>query len=487
MVSSTVRTERRHIPGTYYLPDGVSSNDVLDSKQIKSLNKGHKASVKATDLFNCYGQKGMVSIQATNGGLLSGPPPDTEHGQNQSIHDAVLWFEKTRFHHKETSLTSTHYLHFSAPNTLSQSASASSINLISGVCLFSGKVLASSIPDKEYGLNASALERAEPTIYELENIARVAPAIADVVASFNTNHGHPRHELNTCLDIPSFHYYHTVDERLRDGLCTFPEALRWMDAVEKRHFRISRVFRRYIQHELARRSWHWKKSEYRIELSSSGSPGFMCDILRQSLRGCILPSPDHVLRRISEHDPIWDTFFRLISEKERPRDFQSLGYLFHVYYVVRPVLLDATTRGHNSTNPSNPLVISIDDIHERRIYHRAQQLLKKIRTMPDHSVTPNLLEIYSCRRIFTDSNQSRTNLFYRDLSPEQLPVHPCRCGSVLATLRNVNGRGGQNGDVMLKNGTGKGKISPFGVVGMLYGSEGGAALREICMKEGLIF
>lgn len=471
------------IPGIHYLPDGASNN-VLDSKHVKPFNRGHNAAVKATDLLNRHAKNATASTQATKSGLFAGPPP--EAGHSGSIHDSVLWFEKIQFQHKDTSLTSTHYLHFSNLSLLPQDvADITSINIITGICLFTSRVLASSIPSNEHGLNISALEHTEPTIYELDTIARVTPAIADLVALLSTNHGHGNcresglnGSLNVSLDIPSFHYYHTVEQRLKDGLCTFPEAIRWMDAVEKRHYQISRVFRRYIQHELLRRGHH----ETHIQVSSSGTAGFVCHVLQKSLREGVLVSLDHVLQRISAYDPVWNRFFELITEKEEPRDFQSLGYLFYVYNIARPALL------HNEILDSpkpTPLLISIDDTIERRIYHRAQQLLKKVRAMPEYPVTPNLLEIYPCRRVFMDKNQTKMCLYRHDPSPERLDVHSCKCRRALATIVNGNGCGVQDGQVMSRTGD-KGGMDASGVVGMLFGADAGTVLRKICVEEGLI-
>lgn len=375
------------LPGIHYLPDGADNNG-FDTKHTKAFNRGHNATVKATDFFNRYGKNATTSIQAANSGLITGPPPDAEH--SDSIHSAVHWFEKIQFH---TNLTSTQYLHFSNPSLLSQDVSTSSINIISGICLFSGRVLASSIPSNEHGLNNSALEHAEPTLYELENIARIAPAIADVAALLNTKHGHLCRESNVplkiSLDIPNFHYYYTVEKRLRDGLCTFPEALQWMDAVEKRHYQVSCVFRRYTQHELVRRGCHGTHTQ----VSSSGTAGFVCDMLRQSLREGTLLSLDAALQRISAYDPIWTRFSDILPEKDKPRDFQGLGHIF---------------------------------------------------------------------------------------------VCMCKCRRALATIVNVNGRGGQNDNVLSEAGPSKSRIDSFGVMGMLYGGDVAAVLRKICMEEGLI-
>lgn len=471
------------IPGIHYLPDGTSNN-VVDNKHVKPFNRGHNAAAKVTDLFNRYAKNVTVSTQAMNSGLVTGPPPEAR--LSGGIHDSIDWFEKIQFQHKDTSLTSTHYLHFSSPSPLLQDAAdITSINITTGICLFAGRALASSIPSNEHGFNMSALEHTEPTIYELDMIARVAPAIADLVALLKADHGHENCResgfngpLNVSLDIPSFHYYHTVEKRLKDQLCTFPEAIRWMDAVEKRHYQISRVFRRYIQHELARRGRH----ETHIQVSSSGTAGFVYHIIQKSLREGVLVSLGHVLQRISAYDPVWNRFFELITEKEKPHDFLCLGYLFYVYDIARPALLHD---GILDSPRPNPLLISIDDTIERRIYRRTQQLFKKVRAIPEYPVTPKLLEIYPCRRIFMDNNQTNMGLYCHDPSPERLDAHSCKCRRALATIVNKNGCRGQDCHFMTQTGD-KRRIDAFGVVGMLFGADAGAVLRKICVEEGLI-
>lgn len=162
-----------------------------------------------------------------------------------------------------------------------------------------------------------------------------------------------------------------------------------MDAVEKRHYQVSCVFRRYTQHELVRRGCHGTHTQ----VSSSGTAGFVCDMLRQSLREGTLLSLDAALQRISAYDPIWTRFSDILPEKDKPRDFQGLGHIF---------------------------------------------------------------------------------------------VCMCKCRRALATIVNVNGRGGQNDNVLSEAGPSKSRIDSFGVMGMLYGGDVAAVLRKICMEEGLI-
>jgi len=68
----------------------------------------------------------------------------------------------------------------------------------------------------------------------VEHIARVAPVIADFAALlYKTSASHRQQtRLNLCLDIPNFHYYQAIEEHLRNGSCTFNQALQWMDAVQ---------------------------------------------------------------------------------------------------------------------------------------------------------------------------------------------------------------------------------------------------------------
>jgi hypothetical protein len=141
-----------------------------------------------------------------------------------------------------------------------------------------------------------------------------------------------------CLDIPSFHYYQSVDDHLRSGRCGFDEALQWLLAMEKHHEQISHVFCGYIANELLRRDPSIKAGSFKV----TPGAGHICLTIRQSLEKHTYPSVHEVLDILSVHEPGWTSFMRFVPEKERPHDFRSLGHLFYVYQVVRHAFGDGS-------------------------------------------------------------------------------------------------------------------------------------------------
>lgn len=506
------------IVGYHHLPAETDIRGV-DSRHTKAFSKGHKAAGQLADLFNNNknnegtGDPAPIPMRVTSSGLVKGSSADEEQGQN--FHEAILWFEKTQFQFQAPTTTgcwtSTHYLHFSNPLPPQNVSGIHDITLISGVCLFSRKLMSASIPKEGHSAHVQALEVPKPTLYEMEGIARAAPAIADMITMFDddgTDHSNgdsslcrdgdgigSNRKLSLNLDVPSFHYYQAVDTRLRDGLCTFPEAIRWMDAVDKRHHQIICVFHRYIQHEISRRPRRRLRRQQQAnsiqQITALPSVSLVCGIIRDSLQNERLPCLDHVLQMLTIHDPIWTGFYVLVPEKERPRDFRGLGYLFYVYQVVRPALVGQ----HNpspqsqsqspSQSQSNPLIIGVDDIQERRIYIRAQKLLKQIRTRPEYSAKPHLLEMYTCKRVFINQNRDReqgnASLYCQDPSPGGMSLKErslCRSNS-------TNGNGPGHGHDC-KNGGGEITVlNTFDVISELFGCHAGAVLKGLCVDVGL--
>ncbi|KAH7242785.1 hypothetical protein BKA59DRAFT_401028 [Fusarium tricinctum] len=388
-------------------------------------------------------------------------------------------------------MVSTQYLHFSSPTPqiISQIVSSKrdslklqNLTIVSGVCLFSMRALQSSI-DKCRGINVKRLQNIGPTLYEMEYIARSAPVIADLAVLLGetgrrSKNGNSRAQSNRpltlCLDVPSFHYYQSVDDCLQSHSCTFQEALQWLNAVEKRHEQISHIFRSYINHELSRRCGSSEVCDIRV----SPAANLVCSTIHDALARGTRPSLHHVLHMLNEKEPAWATFFRLVPEKEKPHDFRSLGYLFYVFHVVRQALIgnNDETCGHGNDilsvdgGDAARLLISVDDSVERRVYSRAQKILKKIRASHEYPVTPNLLEVYLCRRVFIDGNAKGSNLYLDDPSPELMAPEAPR--SVHTYTRH---------DAPSKSSG----LNSLAVVKRIYGADTAAILQELCAEVGL--
>lgn len=222
------------------------------------------------------------------------------------------------------------------------------------------------------------------------------------------------------LDIPSFHYYHSIHEKIEQGLCTFQNAIEWFSSVEKRRDQLSKVLERSILYELARRGVSTRQV---FEIRSSPKSNILSRTINQALKIGELPSFEKIFSKLkSQSDAQWRTFLSLLTEKEQPQDFRSLGYLFYVFEVMRPTL---STVSCSKGPRSKLLVLGVDDSSERRIYSRSQKLLKKIRHSPNYTVEPTMVEVYMSRRIFINGNIAGSNLYLDDPTPDPLVhAHP---------------------------------------------------------------
>ncbi|RHZ63462.1 uncharacterized protein CDV56_108942 [Aspergillus thermomutatus] len=481
------------ILGYYHLPhigSEHSSSDNADeaAKYTKAFIKGRKVAVKVANLINQGKTIHPVPLRVTGSGLVGGPPCE---GHARLI-EGITWFEKTQFHHQSlrpegNHSTASHYLHFSTP--LAQIIPGAEgrtqpmdvvqdITLISGMCLWASRIIQSSMP-RGQRLDVSRLLSSKITLYEVEYLARAVPVIADLAAALSANNPYGPTPLNIRLDIPSFHYYHSLEERLRDGCCTFPEALQWMHAVEKRHHQLSRVFCRLIDHELSRR---WVGTPHRRKLDVQVSPlaDLVFQLICDSLANSVLPDVDDILQIVQTEDTTWVRFYSLVPENEKVTDFRALSYLFYVYQVLRPALEQThvnTTEGDEATSK---LLISVDDAFERRIYSRSQKLLKKLRaSLPASAAVPHLLEVYLCRRIFINSNETGSNLYLDDPSPEPFVLRLCQGLAPEGKQELVRAQDRHNTRPETI------KLDAFDVVEGLYGSHIAEVLKDLFAEVGL--
>ncbi|KAJ2985517.1 hypothetical protein NUW58_g5484 [Xylaria curta] len=422
----------------FYVCHGLTSTEdlaqtpsTISKDYIKASIKGHKMAVEAAKLLNSKEHASLMQMNITQTALVGGPPPKV-HAKD---HEGITSFQKTQFRSKDS--VSSQYLHFSGGSrplhdmlVKKGKAMYDRVCLQSGMCLFSMDMIQSSL-DTNGRVDASRLISSMPTLYEVEYIARACPVIADMGATiFDTitrargpNPSVGDITLEVGLDVPNFHYFHSVQSKVQDQTCTFPEALRWMQAVIKRHEQIAELFQGYLLHQLAQRGV--ESSQMKIEVSRRGIP--VAAHILEALERSEMPSFDEALGLLGEEDDTWNDFWDMLPPKERAVDFRSLSYLFYVYEVIRPALkgniLPADSRSDSRANTGR-LVIGIDDGAERPIYSRSQKLLKKIRNHPAIERLPFLMEIYMSRRVFINNNEAGSNLYLGDPSPEKPIVAP---------------------------------------------------------------
>lgn len=486
------------IRGYHHLPhtgaeDSNSDDQHGAAKYTKAVIKGRKVAVKVADLINHGKTTHPVPLRVSGSGLIGGSPCE---GHARLI-EGITWFEKTQFNHQALRVetghpTATHYLHFSTPlaqiipraeRRTQPMDLVQDITIVSGMCLWTSRIMQSSMP-RGQPLDISRLQPAKATLYEVEYLARAVPVIADLAAVLSGNNQYQPTPLSIRLDIPSFHYYYPLEERLRDGCCTFSDALEWMHAVQKRHHQLSRVFCCLVDHELSRR-WGETSGREKLNIQVSHSAGLVHQLICDSLANGVLPDVNDVLSVLETEDATWACFYALVPKNERVTDFRGLSYLFYVYQVLKPALEEPPYIAEmRNGDAATKLLISVDDAFERRIYSRSQKLLKKLRaSLPASAAAPHLLEVYMCRRIFINSNEAGSNLYLDDPSPEPLLLRQCQGLAVEGKQKQQLVRAQCQDRHQYPAETVK--LDAFDVVEGLYGSYLTEVLKDLFAEVGL--
>lgn len=313
------------------------------------------------------------------------------------------------------------------------------VSIVSGVCLFNARLLAmSATSPKTGGVDVDLLKNSIPTYNELDYIARASSAIADIAAMniLRACEQGSGQRLKIKLDIPSWHYFHTVATRFVSKQCSSTEVLQWMDVVDQRHDQIGQTFVEAIKDGLEQRGIR-DSTSYVIGITSRTNSAAV--LIRTAIEHEEIPSLDAILASLdSEEDGCWKRFYEMIPVKERPSNLGQLGYLYYVYEAIGPSLVKRsapvppksgqpkeTNLSKKALKKPKPrrLIISVDDSAERRIYSRAQRVLSKIRQSSENPET-YLAETYVCRRFLINGNENRARLGRLD----PLPDIPVRAG-----------------------------------------------------------
>ena len=473
--------------------EGARRDQILEHPRYgRAVRRGHETAKRFEQLIGSLSTKNSKVTVAPNG-IVGGYP----QGYHEWATKRIAFFVETRFD-LPTSLTpasivsSSQWLHFAGPSSKAAvqgllTPGLRNVTILSGICLFSSKAMTTATEDVPV-IDLQNGQCNGATLYELEYIARSAPAIADLAIASRPaaeRTGHNREDKacqppQICLDIPSFHYYQTVDDLLRSGRCGFAEALHWLRTIETHHQQISHIFRGYLHVELLRRDPSIKSCFIRV---TPGGERILSSI-RKSLMMRTLPSVQQAIDDLSVHGPAWTRFMQFVPDAEKPKDFRSLGQMFYVYQVVRHALGEAS--GDEPTQPE--LLISVEDSAERGVYSRAQKLLKRIRESAC-STSPILLETYLCSRVFVDNNAHRSELYVHDPFPasvyerynsgsEKPLLGSSRTSLKLDCTRSQSDVAPDNDRTLLE-------LDTLEVIERLYGERSATLLRELGKEVGL--
>ncbi|GFG06817.1 hypothetical protein IFM61392_04539 [Aspergillus lentulus] len=279
-----------------------------------------------------------------------------------------------------------------------------SVTVLTGMCLFTRKVLDESVSDGF--LDTRRLLGMPPTLYEVEKIAGLSSAIADIAALvFSKYDGKCHVPLNIVLDLPTWHYYESIEDRLQHRGYRPSEVMDWTEAIMLRSQQLAGVLKRAVLHELDRRGVPSTRRLYDIQISPGSS--LVDDAFREALKYDKSPCLDDILETLSSsQDGSWRQFYSLLPDREKPHSIKDLSYLFYVFQVARPALL-AGIRSGKQPSPTESAYKDSTRSGERHRPASGRRCGRKEDQMP----------LYTPRRVFIDGNRKGERLYWNDPSP----------------------------------------------------------------------
>ncbi|KAF7586335.1 hypothetical protein BBP40_009063 [Aspergillus hancockii] len=458
-----VSVERHHgLPGLVsILPCSTTPtipyNEEDNKAYQKAWSRGRKFAALFENLLNGGGMamKTSCSLQRTpylqlrDEALIVGSPLGTPTRTREGI---------SSFHNMEFNfpgakpVVSSQMLHITCPGLRSEESLFDkdggplydSVTVLTGMCLFTRKILDESVSDGF--LDIQKLLDVQLTLYEVERIAGLSSAIADIAALiFSKYDGKCHGPLNIILDLPTWHYYQSIEDRLQHRGYKPCEVMDWIEAIILRSQQLAGVLKSAVLHELDRRGVPSSRRLYDIQISPGSA--LVNDAFREALKYENLPCLNNILETLSSsQDGSWRQFYSLLSDRDKPQTIKDLGYLFYIFEVVRPVVLAgmqsrkqstptqsadmdsaascrqqqpaSTLRyGSKQNHMPRPLVISVDDPSERKLYSKAHSIFLKLPKSPTYPADPTLVQVYTTRRVFVDGNKKGGRLYRNDPSP----------------------------------------------------------------------
>lgn len=304
----------------------------------------------------------------------------------------------------------------------------SSVNILSGICLFSQEHLgylhgeSASAPNKSETTPIDPLDHLvplpldqRPTLYEIESLVRLPNNIADIVSTLPAEL-----DATITLDVPRVQYYAFLLDLYAGGRCSREHIKSWLEIIDRRHDQIAEVFERAVQDALQRRGVD--RDNVRIELSTGLEE--VIPYIQETINRGNSPSVEDLLQKLLELDPLFREYYENLPQPQPPlRNLVDLCLTSYTYQVLRPVF----QRVHENRAPGSgfdgqakspvgrQLLINIDNVAEWRIYSEAEKMLKGYQIKHSSVINPLLLGIFPIELIFTARNTGRTSLYLKNI------------------------------------------------------------------------
>lgn len=405
-----------NVAGFHHIPDHSVNvrSDNLYNACSKPTTKAHKSLEKVV-AFLSDNKSGQTSKMGVGESVII----EYLAEDGEEIHDAgeVMVYHETKWSHPLHASDETQFitLRSSCLRGNDKIEAFSSVNISSGICLFSQEHLgclcgeSAALPDSEFVvLTKPPPSISWPTMYEIESLVRLSNTIANVVSTLPASL-----DITITLDIPRVQYYAFQLDLYARGLCSRESANSWLETINKRHDQLASVFQTTTRDALHRRGV--ERDNVKIELSSG------LELLVPHIRKAIdhgnarALSVENLLQQLLANDPLFREYYEHLAQSQRSAQILvDLCFASYTFQLLRPVF----QRVHESRTPGVPknsakrqLLINIDNITESRIYTQAEKILKEYQKKHSSVINPLLLGMFPRELVFTAMNTGRTSLY----------------------------------------------------------------------------
>lgn len=328
----------------------------------------------------------------------------------------------------ETEQVDTQFLNLRSSNLKAKDklTEFSSVNILSGICLFSqehlGYLHGESAPTSDSSETTPIVPSdhivplpvdQRPTLYEIESLVRLPNAIADIVSILPATI-----DTTITLDVPRAQYYAFLLDLYAGGRCSREHIKSWLEIIDRRHNQIAKVFERAVQDALQRRGV--SRDNVRIELSTGLEE--VIPYIRETIEQGNSPSVEDLLRELLKLDPLFREYYEHLPQLQHPpQNLVNLCFTSYTYQVLRPVFQRVHENKSSGIDAlgahrgNRQLLINIDNAAEWRIYSQAEKMLKGYQKRYSSITNPLLLGIFPSELIFTAENTGRTSLYLRNV------------------------------------------------------------------------
>ncbi|KAL0639411.1 hypothetical protein Q9L58_001638 [Maublancomyces gigas] len=297
----------------------------------------------------------------------------------------------------------------------------SSVNILSGICLFSQEHLgclrgeSTLLSDSEIALMDVPVPFGQrPTLYEIESLVRLPITIANIVSTLPATL-----DVTITLDVPRIQYYAFQLDLYARGLCSREYVNSWLDTIDRRHDQVAEVFEKAVRDTLERRGVNRKN--LKIELSA-GLENLVPYIRETISQGNALDlSADNLLQELLEIDPLFREYYEHLPPSRRPpQNLVDLCYTSYTFQALRPIFQrvresQSSNAAHKNNSLKRQLLINIDNIAELRIYTQAREILKEYQKRHSSTIRPLILGIFPRELVFTAKNTGRSNIYANNI------------------------------------------------------------------------